>query len=299
MPKRKPQLYLMEPYDPNKEPLIMIHGLFDTPLAWAKLSNDLWADEKFREKYQIWHFLYNTSAPALYSGRVLRTQLRKLRPMLDPSGSDPAMKSTTVIAHSMGGIVTRSLITRPGQVFWDAAFTRPFESLKLGEADRSLLREAFFWEPEPHVRRVIYITVPHRGSNFADNFLGRIGRWLVEPPNKFAEFYARISSANPDAFTPAYAALGSGKLDSVHALSPRQPTLQILSRMPNSHRVATHSIIGNRGLEGPLKDSSDGVVEYWSSHLDHADSEKIVPSDHSAIDHPETVKEIRRILELP
>ena len=38
-PSRDPQLYLMEPYNPNKEPLIMVHGLLDTSLAYAKLSN--------------------------------------------------------------------------------------------------------------------------------------------------------------------------------------------------------------------------------------------------------------------
>jgi hypothetical protein len=30
-PTRDPKLYLMEPYDPRKEPLIMIHGLLDSP----------------------------------------------------------------------------------------------------------------------------------------------------------------------------------------------------------------------------------------------------------------------------
>jgi hypothetical protein len=91
-PKREPRLYLMEPYDPNKEPLIMIHGLLSTPLAWAELSNDLWADETIRRRYQIWHYLYNTSAPALYSSRLLRAQLRELRQLLDPENDDPAMR---------------------------------------------------------------------------------------------------------------------------------------------------------------------------------------------------------------
>jgi pimeloyl-ACP methyl ester carboxylesterase len=297
-PKREPQLYLMEDYDPKKEPLILIHGLFDSPLVWAKLSNELWADETVRERYQIWHYLYNTSAPALYSGRILRTQLREVRPLLDPTGRDPAMRSTTVIAHSMGGIITRSLITRPGNAFWDAAFTQSFDSLTLSDADRDSLREAFFWEPESHVRRVIYIAASHRGSNFADNFVGRLGRFVVHPPNQFAAFYNRISAANPGAFTQAYVGLGKGKLNSVHALSPKQPTLKILADLPNSHRVATHSIIGNRGLPGPIEDSSDGIVEYWSSHVDNADSEKIVPSDHYAMNHPDTVLEIKRILKL-
>jgi len=38
------------------------------------------------------------------------------------------------------------------------------------------------------------------------------------------------------------------------------------------------------------------VVPYWSSHLDGAVSEKIVPSDHSAHRHPEAIAELKRIL---
>lgn len=295
-PSRDPQLFLMEPYEPDKEPLIMIHGLLDTPLVWTELSNELWADDDIRSKYQLWHYLYNTSAPALYSGRVLREQLRELRKLLDPSGRDPAMKRTTIIAHSMGGIVSRSLTVRPKMTFWNAAFTQPLDSLKMSDFDRDNLREAFFWEPESHVRRIIYVAVPHRGSHFADNPVGRLGRWLISPPNRFEKFYQQISSANPGAFTPAYARLGEGRLDSVHALSPEQPTLRILAELPNAFSVEEHSIIGNRGRKGPLEESSDGVVPYWSSHLDRAQSERIVPSGHGAVEHPETLTEIKRIL---
>ena len=288
----------MEPYEPGKTPLIMVHGLLDTPLAWMNLSNELWADDEIRNRYQIWHYLYNTSAPALYSGRILSNQLRELRPMLDPDGRDSAMQSTTLLAHSMGGLVSRRLITRPGYAFWKAAFNQEIDSLKLSDSDRAMLREAFFWEPARHVDRVIYCAVPHRGSSYADNLIGRIGQWLVKPPNQFEAFYNRISSANPSAFTPEYAALGQGKLDSVNALSPKQPTLRILANLPNSHQVAEHSIIGNRGKSGPIEESSDGIVPYWSSHLDRAASEKIVPTGNGAIDHSETVAEVKRILKL-
>ena len=286
----------MEAYDPDKQPLIMIHGLFSTPLTWSELSNELWANDAVRERYQAWHFLYNTSAPALYSGRLLQAQLRELRPLLDPTGRDPAMQATTLVAHSMGGIVSRRLITEPGDVFWEAAFTQPFESLDLSGEDREVLREAFFWKPESHVKRVIYIAVPHRGSDYANNPLGRIGILLVRPPNRFSAYYDRISAANQGAFTPAYEALGEGDLDSVSALSPSQPTLQILAELPNGHPVREHSIIGTRGRAGPVETSSDGVVGYWSSHIERAESEKLVPSSHGAIDHPETVAEIVRIL---
>jgi pimeloyl-ACP methyl ester carboxylesterase len=298
-PRRDPQLYLMEEYDPQKEPLIMIHGLLASPLAWAKMNNELRNDEKIRARYQIWHFLYNTSAPALYPGRILRAQLREIRSVLDPGQNDRAMQRTTLLTHSMGGIVARGLITDPGEAFWDRGFTRPLSSLNLGEGDRERLREAFYWKPEPYVRRVIFVCTPHRGSDYADNPLGKLGQLLVKPPSKFREFYERISAANPGAFTPEYEELGSGRLDSVGALSPEQPTLQILSDLPVPYPVVMHSIIGNRGKKGPLEDSSDGIVPYWSSHIEEAASEKIVPTGHGAIDERETVEEVIRILHLP
>ena len=299
MPKRHPQLYLMEPYDPGKEPLLMIHGLLDSPLTWAEMTNQLRSDPAFRQRYQVWHYLYNTSAPALYSGRILRTQLAELRGMIDPGGSDPASKEVTVVAHSMGGLVTRSLISSPGNAFWEAGFTRPISALKLSDSDRETLQDAFFWKADPSVHRVVFICVPHRGSEFADRPIVQFARNLVKPPSAFREFYERISSANPGAFTPAYDELGRGELDSVGSLSPEQPTLQILVDIPLGYPVEIFSLIGDRGLPGELEESSDGVVPYSSSHLGDVLSETILPVGHSCLQESETIAEVQRIVKLP
>jgi pimeloyl-ACP methyl ester carboxylesterase len=298
MPKRQPQLFLMEAYDPQKEPLIMIHGLLSTPLAWADISNDLWADARVRSRYQIWHYLYNTSAPALYSSRILRSQLRELRLLLNPDGKDPAMQKTTLLVHSMGGLIGKSLIVTPGHAFWEAAFTVPPDQLRLSAADRKVLNEAFEWQPDRTVHRVIFISTPHRGSRMADNPLGKAGSWLTRPPGQFQDFFKRIYEDNPGAFTPAYEALGTGRMDSVSSLSPTQPTLRILADLPVPDHVRTHSIIGNRGWKGPLEKSTDGIVPYTSSRLEGATSELIVPARHGAFRHPAAKAEIIRILHL-
>jgi hypothetical protein len=60
-------------------------------------------------------------------------------------------------------------------------------------------------------------------------------------------------------------------------------------------RTPYHSIIGDRG-RGDTPNSSDGVVPYWSSHLDGAESEKIVPSGHAAHRDPQAIAEMVRIL---
>jgi hypothetical protein len=59
-----------------------------------------------------------------------------------------------------------------------------------------------------------------------------------------------------------------------------------------------HSIIGNRGRPGPLAESGDGIVPYWSSHMAKAQSEVIVPGPHGLVNFPQTIAELKRILRL-
>jgi len=61
--------------------------------------------------------------------------------------------------------------------------------------------------------------------------------------------------------------------------------------------VPYHSIIGDRG-KGDTPNSTDGVVAYWSSHLDGAKSELIVPGPHGSCELPQTIAELDRILRL-
>ena len=58
-----------------------------------------------------------------------------------------------------------------------------------------------------------------------------------------------------------------------------------------------HPTRGARG-RGDAPKSSDGVVPYWSSHLDGAQSELVVPSSHSAHQNPQAIAEVKRILKL-
>jgi len=50
--------------------------------------------------------------------------------------------------------------------------------------------------------------------------------------------------------------------------------------------IPYHTIMGDRG-RGDAPNSSDGVVPYWSSHMDGAKSELIVPSAHQ---NPQTIR---------
>jgi hypothetical protein len=60
-------IYLIHPYDPNKIPILFVHGLISSPISWQNLTNDLCADPKILEHYQPWFFLYPTGQPVLES----------------------------------------------------------------------------------------------------------------------------------------------------------------------------------------------------------------------------------------
>jgi hypothetical protein len=83
--------------------------------------------------------------------------------------------------------------------------------------------------------------------------------------------------------------------NSVDTLEPNDRFVLAVNKLPVAPGVPYHSIIGDRG-HGDTPNSSDGVVPYWSSHLDGAESEKIVPSNHSAPRNPEAIAEVIRIL---
>ncbi len=287
--EREAGFYLMEPYDPGRTPLILIHGLLSTPLAWAKLTNDLWAVPEIRSRYQIWHYLYPTNPPALYSARVMRGQLRELRDFLDPDGKDPAMRRTVVISHSMGGLLAKTLAIEPKDAFWDAIFTRPLSAMNVTPAERATLVEAFYWEPRDHVDRIIFCSVPFRGSKLASSWVGRIGNLFVARSQGFEEFFSELQQKNPGIYQPEYVTLGQGKITSVTSLSPSMKSMVILDQIPLAPGTKAHIITG----------SMDTIVHRSSATVADAESNIEVPAGHGSIHHPDAIREIIRILNLP
>ncbi len=62
-----PHLYLLEPYNPNKKVIVLIHGLASSPEAWIRLTNDIMGDPVLRENFQVWQVFYSTNMPILES----------------------------------------------------------------------------------------------------------------------------------------------------------------------------------------------------------------------------------------
>src|ERR1700741_1725310 len=130
-------IYLIQPYYPNKIPLLFIHGLVSSPISWQNLANDLCADPKILEHYQPWFFLYPTGQSILESGAELREDLDSTLPLFDPAGMAAASHHIVIVAHSMGGLLAHTLVSDSGDALWNVFAKRPLNSLALTENDKN------------------------------------------------------------------------------------------------------------------------------------------------------------------
>lgn len=278
-------LYMLQPYDPDRIPLIFVHGLISTPRMWRNVINELETDPVLRERYQCWVFSYPTGNPPLYSALRLREELAKVQQRY------PDSKDMVLVGHSMGGILSRTQVTTVDRAAWDVIGKDKADHFFANVKPGSLVERCTLFKANPHVDRAIFICTPHRGSEMAIGTIGELAIKLISLPVDIVSTTAGTLGSSVAIVTGD----PNRMPNSIDGLSPRNPTLKVLDTRPIE--VPHHSIIGDRG-KGDTPDSSDGVVKYWSSHLKSVKSEKIVPGPHGACELPETLDELRRLLHL-
>lgn len=106
-----PKLFMLEPYNPNKKLIIMIHGLASSPEAWISISNDLMADERLRQNYQIWQVFYSTNMPILENRYQIYHLLTQSIQQVQQKHPQTTVKDSVLIGHSMGGVISRLLVS--------------------------------------------------------------------------------------------------------------------------------------------------------------------------------------------
>jgi hypothetical protein len=254
---------------------------------------DLEADPALRRRYQFWMFSYASGDSIPFSAHLLRQSLRRARRVFDPDGTDAAFDRMVVVGHSLGGILAKMMVQTSGSRLWQTVCARPVDQIGGPLEDRRLLQEAFCYEPVPEVRRVVFITTPHRGSPLASGPLRGLGTRLCGRPNRFLQaLRTALANNEPDQFTPDVLdelPTSAGELATGHRL------LMGLCDLGIDSSVRSHSIIADlRDPPGP--DATDGIVPYWSSHLDGVASELLVRGLHICLDHPAVIREVRRIL---
>jgi pimeloyl-ACP methyl ester carboxylesterase len=281
-------LYFLEPYDPSRIPVVFVHGLASTPYTWVKTINGLQQDPEVRKRYQPWVFGYATGNPILYSALRLREELAKVDKLY------PNHLPYVIVGHSMGGMLTHAQVVTVTRAMWEKEKNvgAAMKSIFANNSSDSLVVRALTFRANPRIKRVVFICTPHRGSNMASGGLGSLAVSLIRLP-------AMVLNPMKDSLTSAELVqlTGSSKRlpNSVWGLKPTNSAFLVVNEPKMS--VPYHSIIGDRG-KGDCPNCTDGVVAYWSSHLDGAKSECIVPGPHGSAELPETIAELDRILRL-
>ncbi|HET6178263.1 MAG TPA: hypothetical protein VFE61_15110, partial [Candidatus Sulfotelmatobacter sp.] len=174
--EKKTGLYFLQPYDPDRIPLVFVHGLISTPFDWAQTINGLQADPEIRKHYQFWVFAYPTGNPVLYSALRLRQELAKVDKLY------PNHKGYVLVGHSMGGLLSQAQVTTVTRADWEktlgALGMELFATLKPAD----LVAKATTFKANPRIKRVVFICTPHRGSKMASGGIGSLAISLISLP---------------------------------------------------------------------------------------------------------------------
>jgi triacylglycerol esterase/lipase EstA (alpha/beta hydrolase family) len=291
----KPHVYLLQPFDPNRRIVIMLHGLASSPEAWINVANEMLGDEVLRRNFQIWQVYYPTNLPLAINNQAIRQAIEQTLSNFDPEGTAIASRDMVLVGHSMGGVLSRLMLSSSGEQMWDAMLGEyKIKGKRLKKAKASLGPYLYF-EPLPQVSRAVFAAAPHRGTPFAENSLARWAAGLVRMPVSMLNRFKEVAQVLVDPNAAAPVALGR-PLNSIDNLSNQDPFVKAAADLPLSPHVHYHSIIGNYTPELDVLHSSDGVVPYVSAHLPGAESELVVPSWHSVQETPQAIVEIRRVL---
>lgn len=297
-------LYLFEPYDPKKIPVIMTHGLGSSPITWMEMYNALRSIKGFQSGYQFMFFFYPTGQPFWASAATFRKELVDFRDTVDPDRLAPALDATVLIGHSMGGLVSRMQVQESGDLIWSLVSSRPVDSFDFDPDARKRIHDWFFFEPNPSVKRVITIATPFRGSKFANTFTQWLAFNAISSPQSVVSVFSSAASVAFSSKKREKDADFDSKLlmisTSVQSLDPECPIFKVLDELPIPEDVALDNIVGvephikNRKIQ-PMK--SDGVVNFQSAHRDDVESETETPAFHTAVHmHFDAINQVKNLL---
>jgi len=290
-------LYLLQDYDPAKIPVIMVHGLGRSPLIWARLTNLIDGTPELRARYQVWHIVYPTNTPVLLNRMYVQRMMDRAWRVLDPDGTAPAHEDMVMIGHSMGGVVSRLLVSDSNDVLWKAVFDIPPEGLKGTPADIATLDALFRFHPYPGVTRVIFLATPHQGSPLADSFIGWLARRVVHAHTPELDALHRVIDDNAAHESPLLAQdYASHGLSSISTLRAAQPVSRAAQSLMPAQGVRYYTFAGDLPGSAP---PGDGIVPLTSAVIPGAVSTTIVKDGHQLYLNDEVLAKIVDILRQP
>ena len=257
-----PKLFMLEPYDPNKRVLIMLHGLASSPATWVNLTNDIFNDDKLRENYQVWQVFYPTNLPILENRYQIQQLIKATYQQTDPSMSNRASSNSVIISHSMGALIARMMVSNDDLADnlellerEDKKLLSNANELQIDNTLRQALRakdlgQRLKLEPLPQVDTAVFLSAPFRGTDYADRWFTRALRRIVYLPvglvKTVTDNLATIATQGDLAENP----LGALYLQNgASQLSNKSSFIELTKDITIDKSVTYHSIIANNDAD--------------------------------------------------
>ena len=257
-----PKLFMLEPYDPNKRVLIMLHGLASSPATWVNLTNDIFNDNKLRDNYQVWQIFYPTNLPILENRYQIQELIKATYQQTDPSGDNRASSNSVIVSHSMGALIARMMVSDDNLA--DNLKSLEITDKKLLSKDNELeiddtLRQALKDEELgkrlnlktlEQVDTAVFLSAPFRGTDYADRWFTRALRRIVYLPvgllKTVTDNLATIATQGDLAANP----LGALYLQNgASQLSNKSSFIELTKDIKINERITYHSIIANNDAD--------------------------------------------------
>jgi hypothetical protein len=286
-------IYMLSPFDKDKIPVLLIHGLISDPQSLSQIYNTLMQSNRIRENYQFWFYFYPTGQPILLDSFALRNSLNALYKKYGAQGTTK-FDDMVVVGYSLGGLVAQLLVqSSKGYFLEKKVFFTELKNLDIEKTHKEMLKNMLNFKPLSYIKQVIFISTPHKGAEMAAWVSSQLFGDLVVSPNDYYKEY-KNTLMFISKFTRSYndRVLSGNALDN---LSPRSPFIALTNDLPYGKNVELNSIIGDAYMAGNIG-GTDGIVPYRSSHLNNSASETIIKSDHHSVYKPACAKEVYRLL---
>ena len=247
-----PQLFMLEPYDPNKRIIIMLHGLASSPATWISITNDISNDDELRENYQVWQIFYPTNIPILENRYRIQELIETAYKINDPNSEHIASHNSVLIGHSMGAVISRMMVSNDNlQDQFDKLAqeedTRRLSNMLNNEFDQQKVLNRLHLKQLDSVDTAVFISAPFRGTDFADRWFTQLLRRVVQLPIGFVQTVtgnlASLASEDELASNPLGALYFQ---NGASQLSDKSSFMKLTADLKIADNVTYHSIIANR-----------------------------------------------------
>jgi pimeloyl-ACP methyl ester carboxylesterase len=291
-----PKLFMLEPYDPNKRVLIMLHGLASSPATWVNLTNDILNDDKLRENYQVWQIFYPTNLPILENRYQIQQLIEATYQQTDPDGQNIASQNSVIISHSMGGIIARMMLSDENLIddldsLDEQGTLSAGEKRKIRDAlkqsfGEEQLEKRFRLQALPQVDTAVFLSTPFRGTDYADRWFTRALRRIVYLPvglvKTVTDNLATLAIQGDLTNNP----LGALYLQNgASQLSDKSSFIQLTKDISINDRITYHSIIANNDADitqGLAKMQPGGAkIDLSQAQEENSDSNTVDNTDRN------------------